>query len=199
MAKLRRKGKTRSAALMLICCEGAETEIQYFGAWAQEYPRVKVSIFSPPNNASAPSHLVDEIKSKMREHRFEAGDQAWLVLDEDRWQGKQRSNLHQQIKSAKLQEVRSNPCFELWLLAHFEPIGTPLKKAQAVARLRHNLGGFNSANLNMPAFLTRVNLAVANAQAVDTNQGVQPGVTRVYRLMHAIAELIAPARLDGQA
>jgi hypothetical protein len=199
MAKLRRKIQTRSAALMLICCEGAKTEIQYFEEWEKQFPRVKVNVFSPPKDASAPSRLADTIKKSMRAQRFQTGDQAWLVLDQDQWPGKQLAILHQQVKSAKLLEARSNPSFEIWLLAHFEDIGTALRADEIVQRLRQHLGSYNKKNnLDMIKFLPCVESAIANAQRADINKHVTPGATRVFLLMQAIAALIAPARLTDR-
>jgi hypothetical protein len=197
MARLIRKGKTRSAALMLICCEGAKTEIQYFEEWEKQFPRVKVSVFSPPNDASAPSHLVSAIKTAMRAQRFETGDQAWVVLDQDRWHGKQWTIFHQQLKSAKLMEARSNPCFEIWLLAHFESIGKEITKDEIALRLRSHLGGFNKSKLDVSKFLPYLETAIENSSAADINKSVGVGTTRVFLLMQAIAALIAPATLTG--
>jgi hypothetical protein len=195
MAKLRRKLQTRSSALMLICCEGAKTETHYFEAWERQFPRVKVRVFSPPEDASAPARMADAIKKAMRAQRFQTGDQAWLVLDQDRWQGKQWAALHQQVKSAKLLEARSNPCFEIWLLAHFEEIGTTISKGEIERRLRQHLNGYNKSQLDMSKFLPLVELAMENAQRVDINKEVRHGATRVFLLMQAIAVLIAPATL----
>lgn len=180
---------------MLICCEGAKTEIQYFETWKRQFSRVKVSVFSPPENASAPSRLVDEIKTAMRAQRFQPGDQAWLVLDRDRWHGKQRSNLHQQVKSAKLLEAKNNPCFEIWLLAHFKEIGAAISSGEIKQRLRLLLGEFNKRKLEMSKFLPFVQIAMANAERADVKNDVGQGSTRVFLLMQAIATLIAPATL----
>jgi len=87
MAKLRRKGKTREAKLLLICCEGAETEPQYFAHWAQHFPRVNILVVTPSENRSAPEYIVQLAKHHMRKLKFEEGDDAWLVTDRDRWPG----------------------------------------------------------------------------------------------------------------
>ena len=100
MAKLRRKGRTREAKLLLICCEGAETEPQYFAAWAYDFPRVKICVRSPPNDQSAPAHVIEHAKHQMRKLRFENSDEAWLVVDRDRWPGKQLAILHQESTRA---------------------------------------------------------------------------------------------------
>ena len=190
MAKLRRKGKTWDATLLLICCEGAETEPQYFSLWEDNFPRVKVLIVSPDGHRSAPSHVLETAKKQMRSMRFEKDDQTWIVTDRDRWQGKQMALLHQESRRSRFRLATSNPNFHLWLLAHFEPIGGPLKKLDIDARLRGYLQGFNSSNLDVEQFEPRIGTAIANSEAADKAAlEVGPGETRVYLLVRELKRL----------
>lgn len=192
MAKLRRKGKTRQATLLLICCEGAETEPQYFARWSAASARVKVVIVSPHANRSAPSHVLEAAKVQMRRLRFEKDDQTWIVTDRDRWPGQQMGLLHSESKRGSFQLATSNPNFHLWLLAHFEPIGQSLKKAEIDERLRAYLGGFNSSNLNISQFSSGVDQAIIHAKRVDLpGPEVAPGRTRVYLLVQELLRLSA--------
>ena len=192
MAVLRRKGRTRSAVLLLICCEGAKTEVQYFEEYKSKSSRVHVAVISPSENRSAPSRLVQTAKAAMRALLFETGDQAWLVLDEDRWAGKQLAILHQEGRRSKLREARSNPNFHIWLLAHFEPIGSVFRKEEIDFRLRNHMSGFDKVNLKVGKLHPNVGIAIENSRTVDVERQVLPGCTRVYLLMEAISDLRNP-------
>lgn len=55
-----KKGNSfRDASLFVIICEGADREVKYFRALAQESKHVKVEVVSPEEHKSAPKWLLD--------------------------------------------------------------------------------------------------------------------------------------------
>jgi hypothetical protein len=90
--------------------------------------------------------------------------------------------------------VVSVPCFELWLLLHFEDVFAPLHRDDAVARLRAHLAGYakgrgshwdaTRARLHDAMHPTEA-LAAAGSTAAD---GMQP-YTNMHELVHRLLHL----------
>lgn len=128
--------------LILIVCEGTNTEPQYFESCslACHNPRVKVHI-APEHGV--PISLVEAAKERMlaarqrsRKEKDEnlAYDQVWCVFDVDD---------HPRVGEAKemarangIHVAVSNPCFELWLLLHFRDNPGPQTRGKIVGKLR---------------------------------------------------------------
>ena len=117
----------RDASLFVIACEGARTEIDYFQGVRDfiHSPRLKIEILERPASAAGDSsarHVLQYLLERKNGIGAKVGDQFWMVIDRD----------PQSLKPAMLTEVftqanqagcniaLSNPCFELWLLLHFE-------------------------------------------------------------------------------
>lgn len=110
---------------ILIVCEGAVTEREYFEAFRRwcKNPRVEIDFDGP---AGVPLTLVGRAKQRKDEANREASragddflryDEVWCAFDVDE---------HPHVASARASAVAaglrlamSNPCFELWLLLHF--------------------------------------------------------------------------------
>lgn len=105
---------------LVIICEGAVQEKEYFGFFKQISQRTGITVLPPENNESAPKHSLKRAQKYEREEQLNIEDNLWIVSDVDRWEDrdlgkvakecKRRSNWHLAI---------SNPCFEVWLLMHF--------------------------------------------------------------------------------
>lgn len=110
----------------LILCEGAVTEPRYFVALRNETRNRLVEVEVIPN-CGVPKTLVEyaverkrEADRQARQHRdpFLRYEQIWCVFDVD-----SHPNLpdaKQQARDNGLLLAISNPCFELWILLHFQ-------------------------------------------------------------------------------
>lgn len=132
----------------------------------------------------------------MREHIEKndliAGDEAWLVVDTDHWREEDLNSLHEWSESEPRYGLAvSNPCFEYWLLLHFEPAkGAPDRKASA-ARLRKHMPHYDKGNLDIATLEPGIAVAVERARKRDTPPAPDwprsPGTT-VYRLVERLLE-----------
>ena len=104
--------------------------------------------------------------------------------------GKLRNDLKQAVKFGAIASV---PCFELWLLLHFEDVQAPLHRTEVYQRLRQYLPNYDKGQAGHYA-QTRQNLAEASqraerlAQLTTAYNGVEP-YTDMHRLVHSLTTL----------
>lgn len=159
-AQLARKQNQRTSHdRILIVCEGAKTEPNYFNEIRQSYrlPTANV-VVQAGGLGTAPLQVVQYAKKL-----FEKGDsnrriqprafeQVFAVFDRDdhdsyfdalalaeSWDGRLRNDAKQSIR---FQAIASVPSFELWLLLHFEEVHAPLHRDQVLAHLCRHLPGY---------------------------------------------------------
>ena len=166
-----RRPARRSAPLILIVTEGAETEPRYFEALKVSWRLTGIKVKKA--SASAPIHVVetsirlrDEAARASRGSAFQSPyDDVWAVIDQD-----QHSTLNEAQSLARREGVKvafSKPCFELWLLLHFLPSLKPLASPDHVrAELLGHLPGF-SKSMEMEELVGRADQALANAEIVE--------------------------------
>lgn len=131
ISSLKRKTSYRPPKRKFILfCEGAKTERDYFEALGAEYCGAIVRIdfiggVGVPKTVA--DHAIKElkdrglhVKSRTRSvlNSFEEGDEVWAVFDRD-----EHPEYEESITRCKVEKVRvahSNPCFELWLILHYQ-------------------------------------------------------------------------------
>lgn len=131
----RKKRKTNK--LILIICEGKDTETDYFENFNSKYTKVQVKIADKSSKGknrgkvTDPENLVKKAVKFKKEYDIEEknGDRVWCVFDIDI---NYNNNNAVQSKISEIQKAKlkadkdkirlgmSNPCFELWYLLHFE-------------------------------------------------------------------------------
>lgn len=114
-----RKRKVRKPKrTILIVVEGEQTEKNYFfGLSRRREVRAHFSIRVKVSGGGTPSDIVQyEI-----DHRDERYDEVWCVLDvEGRNRRKLAAEAVELAENSDIALCLSNPCFEVWLLSHFE-------------------------------------------------------------------------------
>lgn len=187
----------RDTRLIIIAAEGEQTERQYFESELFGNRRVQVRVLPPVGGRSSPNWVYERLRAFAKQTQLHSEDQLWLVVDKDRFQDRMLSEVCSRAVRGKRLRVRlaiSNPCFELWLYLHYAEwhagqysSSRDMKKAH-----REQLGGYNSSNLNIDNYRDRVDLAVQNAQKLDSAPSSRwpqnPG-THIPRLIAAIREL----------
>lgn len=148
---LTRKSSTREPKRrILIVCEGEKTEVQYIEGLARHLgasPRVDID---PVGLGGEPLHVVrwaiDERKSTDRaaERAKDINlryDEVWCLVDVD-----EHERLHQALDTARSHGVGlvvSNPCFEIWLLYHFQPFVSAIDRGSlSKEKLRKHIPGY---------------------------------------------------------
>lgn len=125
----KRKSGLRDARLFVIAAEGSDTEKLYFEAIKKTFRNTKVHIevlnrtdFGIAATNSSPKDVLKTLDSFKNRHNLKSDDQLWLIIDRDRQnvRDEQLSKIAQQVLQKKYFLGLTNPCFEFWLVLHFE-------------------------------------------------------------------------------
>jgi len=124
---------------------------------------------------------------------MQSGDQAWLVVDKDHWRDEQLLELHAWTKENDAYHLAlSNPCFELWLLLHFEDGVGGTSASDLRRKLRQHLPDYNKDIGPRQISRTQIDAAIDRARQLDQPPcGDWPrtaGRTTVYRLVENILQ-----------
>jgi hypothetical protein len=196
-----RPGGFRDATLFVIASEGAVTEPKYFNGLKVRIhnPRIHIHPLERDDpTLSSPMHVLGELDRFRGEYNLQEKDQLWLLMDRDvqSWKPEMISAIAQECLSKGYFLAVSNPCFEVWLLLHFEDVpNQPDTRKQELAAnadglLKSEVARHFSANRPyIDHFLPHTETAIARAEALDTEPGErwQTGLgTRVYRLVRQL-------------
>lgn len=107
----------REKELFLLFSQGESTEISYFRNFDNG---VSVKIISQPKD---PIKLVEYALRRKNEMRGEY-DQTWVIFDRDESTKQECLDAYRLAKKNDIKVAYSNPCFEVWFLAHFGPLKT---------------------------------------------------------------------------
>ena len=140
LQELRRKRPTRTPSpLVLIVCEGAETEPNYFDVFRQRLRLSKSQLkICGKECGSHPKSVVKHAKEEKNEIGKDGlkYDHIWCVFDCD-----QHENIHEALNQAegnKFKVAFSNPCFELWYLYHFQDQTAHIERDAVIQLLKHS-------------------------------------------------------------
>ncbi len=166
-APLRRRVASRAPKrTFLVFCEGRRTEPDYLKALKRE-PAVRdlasVDIrIHEDTLGSAPLTLVKaaaDARARYGQDQSEI-DEVWCLFDVE-WP-KNHPNLKEAIALAKRSNVKvavSNPCFELWLLLHFQDQNAWLDTNAAKRLLRRHDDGYDKGLNGASCMLLRAEAA----------------------------------------
>lgn len=114
-----------------LICEGSKTEYDYFTALKGSLDASILSVLDIEidGGAGVPLTIAEKAallseqkglskKSRKRLDTYEKGDEVWAVFDRDEF-----PNYNQALSVCNdhgVHVARSNPCFEVWLLLHFD-------------------------------------------------------------------------------
>jgi hypothetical protein len=117
--------------IILICCEGLKTEPQYFEFISKLYKvsAIKIKILSKKGqDFSLVDACVRERKSLANEYEVDLDDiETWAVCDDDN--KIDYTELANYAKAKNIEIAFSRPCFEAYLLQHFEQSNEKDKKS----------------------------------------------------------------------
>lgn len=208
----RRKAKHGPYARLLIVCEGEKTEPQYFKEIRHEYrlPTANVQ-FWPSALGTESIQVVEYAEQLFLKGDSQKGilpgafDRVFAVFDRDdhltyhqalgkaaALSGKLKNDLGERVPFLAIASV---PCFELWLLLHFEDVFAPLHRDQVYDRLKQEqyLPGYDKGQGGHWA-ATRQDLdiatqrAQARAAATTAHDGTEP-YTDIHYLVSCLMHL----------
>ncbi len=147
----RAKGTKAEKQRVLVYCEGANTEEIYLKGIKRELRDRPISIVVGPADGEPMALVRDAIKHRNRvandpEERF---DHVWCVFDVEAAKpfNRPHGRLEEAVTTARRAGIDcalSNPCFELWLILHFQDCTVPgLTNEQAGETLARLLSGYD--------------------------------------------------------
>jgi hypothetical protein len=180
----RRAPVREERAQVLVVCGGVATEPAYFRGLKKERrnPAVRVVVES---KGVDPASLV---RFAAQKRDILGCDEVWCVVDVDEF------DISGALAVARKENVRlaiSNPCFEYWLLLHFESCVAPLTcYDDALRRLLKHLPRYDKSGLSFTDFAGGVDDAVQRARSrcdvVETEHTRNPS-TGVWALVHQVS------------
>jgi hypothetical protein len=205
----RRKPYRSEAQRFILICEGEKTEPAYFNALKSKYPGAMIQFeFIAP--AGTPITIKDKardrmaaLKKEMRDNPSAKADNVWAVFDRD-----EHGHISDAIQGCETMGVEvafSNPCFEVWLLLHYEDYHAADDRHQVQKRLREKDTAYDPNGSKTPNCIAIVDkVETAEQRAINQcNQRELEGLplgrpsTTVYQLTQAIrnaAEAAKPKR-----
>ena len=195
----RRRAFAEPRPRVLVCCEGKVTEPSYFNGLKQRGHNGLLHVEVQPVGMT-PKPLVDyavdlkeEAETKARREKDDnlKYDEVWCVFDVDAHErlpdAKQKANANQ------IRLAISNPCFELWLLLHFQHQRAHIERDRAQSACRDRMPGYDKEvpfDRVFPHYQSAVQRAVELDHWQETRgcAGENPS-TGVHRLTERIMEL----------
>lgn len=206
-AALRRRGPIREPYdRILIVCEGEKTEPGYFEDLRRHFRLSSANIEIAENDeGSNPINVVD---CAIKRYRSDRGyDRVYCVFDRDR-HARYREALakieeERARKKVPIRAVPSIPCFEFWILLHFEFTtrqfdvveGSPCD--EVIRSLRTYLPGYRKGEPVFDHLVGRIDAAITNAQRVilfHETSGTDNPSTRVHELVQNLRLLNSGVR-----
>ncbi len=128
---------------IIVVCEGRLTEPSYFDALARYCGANTIVDLVLVRGAGVPLSVVREarrIKSESQDE-YSDRDQTWAVFDRDEHPGFEQAI--NEAKSSGVFVAYSNPCFELWLVLHYQEHDAPIDRAQIQRILRRLMPAYD--------------------------------------------------------
>jgi len=162
----RRTSPGWSGKTILIVTEGEKTEPDYLNGLRNHLKLHTADIRVITSEGTDPLSVVDsaiifrdERKKLSRRGSGVPYDSAWAVFDTER--AKTNPKLNAAIQKAKDNNISiaiSNPCFEFWLLLHYEYTTAPFSScANIIRRIKDNhLPGYEKEKIPVNEFIARI-------------------------------------------
>ena len=140
---VRKEGK-RSISKMWIFCEGEKTEIYYFKHLRYDLRIRKLQIkVNSSDNKNALGVVNYALNYLNRKRDYLSGDIIACVFDRDQNSPEDIERAKKLASKKGIEIIFSNPCFEFWILSHFECYKRPLEKDMLKRKLISSLGQYN--------------------------------------------------------
>lgn len=191
MARKRHKrsyGNVPYRRLFVIAPEGSKTEPQYFAMFANSSCTVKVL---SDRHKSDPLHVMRRVERYLRQNDRRPGDEIWLVIDRDTWAKEKLAAVHAGCREKGFGLAVSNPCFEYWLLLHFDDGHGAGTANTSCSRLKAHLPDYEKGRVNERKLQEGINQAIERARRQDVPPCAdwpRKAGTTVYRLVEKLMD-----------
>lgn len=195
----RRKWFVEPRPRVLVCCEGEVTEPSYLNGLKREGHNSLLHVEIKPGGF-APKTLVDYavelkleagLKARREKDHSLKYDEVWCVFDVDAHEC--MLDAKQKARANGINMAISNPCFELWLLLHFQDQRAHIERHHVQSACRDYMPGYDKEvpfDLVFPRYPEAVQRAAELEHWQETRgcAGENPS-TGVHRLTERIMEL----------
>lgn len=192
------------ATMLLVVCGAGKTEPVYLKQLNRHSANRQVSV-TVTVREDDPKNIVQWVRRNSPDY-----DQVWCVTDVDEFDID--GALRAAAGSNNIELAISNPCFEYWLLLHFEDCRTPMTRCgeEVTPRLRRYVPTYDKTALRFADFADAVDAAVARARRRCPERGAEHGTnpsTGVWELVDMIrgtpdkqpgSVMATPTRTDGK-
>ncbi len=198
----RTRGKRKPRKLILIVVEGQETEYNYFNDLKAELrlPTTEIKVYS--GSGGDPCQVVEKANS-YRNQMTSKPDEVFCIFDHDNKPEKYKQAIKKAQDYGFEESITSIPCFEIWLLLHFQYTSRSFQNCSEVeTQLQREL--VNASSVNTPAnydksldyynlLKAKLNQAIENAERLDREQQemgqIHPNpYTKVHLLVKKLQE-----------
>ena len=209
--QLNRKINSRASYdRVLIVSEGSKTEPNYFKEIRSHFRLHTANIEVRPSEfGTAPIQVVEYAQSlfvngdthkKLAKRAF---DRVYVVFDRDDHESYVKAiNLAHSLdgklknddsKSVTFKAVVSVPCFELWLLLHYEEIHAPIHRSQVTQRLKRYYPSYEKGMGGVFGYTQKhLTLAISRAESLARKNTVYSNhepYTNIYELVDFLISL----------
>ncbi len=171
----RRKNFKKPGDIILIVCEGGETEPNYFKALRNEW-RIVPSLMEIVGEGcgNTPLNIVDHALTCKKERARRAKnksslelpyDQVWCVFDHD--EHPKLSEALQKAEDNGIKVALSVPCFEFWYLIHFTRTTRGFRDCKEVVRYleaKKYIENYEKSDVPLDLLLQKLDDAYENAE-----------------------------------
>ena len=172
---------------ILVSTEGKRTEVEYFERLNVLYDAIIVEPI-PRDTKSAPKNVMEAMIQYVDNKNIGNDAIFWLVVDIDKHPSIQFENIQKWCKEHQEYNLAiSNPCFELWLILHYEHKTQFKNHKECKSYFNVNYG--NAPNVPWFKLITKnhVMRAYDFAKKSDTSDSsgwpIESGCTNVYRVV----------------
>jgi hypothetical protein len=190
----KRRSYTRGAPvrdyrkLYIIATEGTETEPAYFSMFQSQNATLRVHVLDSKHD-SAPLKVFKRAEQYIQKQQLRKNDAVWLVLDRDNWSVDVLNTVWGRCRKMRFNLAVSNPCFEYWLLLHFENGSGVTSASNCRTKLELHLPNFAKGHVEIEKLRPRIQAAIEHAEQKDVPPCADwphTNGTTVYRLVNEL-------------
>ena len=185
----------RDTNIIFIGIEGGDglssREARYFDIFKEQDIRFQFKVIPCDEHRSSPDQLLEHLKSELQKEPLQEGDEKWMAVDVDKYEP-HLSRAAQECMDAGIDLAVSNPCFEFWLLLHYQNPDETLKSCKDVKTVLSPIMDADQNNDSGYAamFFDKAETAIQRAKYRDNVKERWPNEngSRVYQIIERFFE-----------
>lgn len=186
----------KDTSIIFVGIEGGSArtsrEARYLDIFRELNIRFQIKVIPCDEHRSSPDQVLNHLKEELKKESLQEGDEKWLVIDVDKYEI-HLPQVAQDCLNSGIDLAVSNPCFEYWLLLHYQD---QEEKFQSCNSVKEILASLMDADVNnnqgySVIFRPKVEEAIERAEKKDNSNLRWPNEngSRVYKLVKRFFEL----------